>query len=115
MSFKRQYRLNDDAIRAIKEIQRLMKEDTSHKSEIEELLTFNPESDESQPKAESMMLEILGDIADAAKVPRDIAYAIRKTGLVVTEKNEDLLDVNQRVAWNAAIAEHHNLHKHKPS
>ena len=114
MSSKRTYRLNDDAIRAIREIQRLMKQDTSHQPEIEELLAFNPESDENQPGAEARMLQILGDIADVAKVPRDIAYAIRKTGLVVTDENKDFLDIYQRAVWNQAVEEYDSLYNRKP-
>jgi hypothetical protein len=41
---------------------------------------------------------MMGEIADAAGLPPDLAYAIRRTGLVVTDRNKDLLDTAQTAA-----------------
>jgi len=48
----------------------------------------------------------MGDIADSAGLAPDLAFAIRKTGLLVTQRNQDLLDVDQRAAWAEALAEY---------
>ena len=48
----------------------------------------------------------MGDIADAAGLAPDLAFAIRKTGLLVTQRNQDALDDDQRAAWNEAITEY---------
>jgi len=87
MSNKRAYRLNGDAIQAIKEIQ---------------------ESDAIQP-AEAKIKEIMGEVADAAGLPPDLAYAIRRTALLITDRNRDSLDSAQTAAWKEALAEYQML------
>ncbi len=84
MTHKRDYRFNEEAIHAIKEIQRLVEQpDTT--SDVDALLSFDPESDIADPVQEARLRGMLGDVADSANIPRDIAYAIRQTGLVVTD------------------------------
>jgi len=51
----------------------------------------------------------MGDIADAAGLAPDLAFAIRKTGLLVTQRNQDRLDDDQRAAWTEALAEYKML------
>src|ERR1043165_4687127 len=70
MSIKRAYRLNDDATQAIKEIQRRLGVTSAGIAAPDHPLSFDPESEAMQP----------GKIADAAGLPRDLAYAIRKPG-----------------------------------
>lgn len=115
MCSKRNYRLNDDAIRAIKEIQRLLRQTSGDNSGPDGPLAFDPESDLPQPIAEAKILAMMGDTADAAGLAPDLAYAIRKTGLLVTDRNQDLLDDDQRTAWSAAIAEYEILYKRGPN
>jgi hypothetical protein len=59
---------------------------------------FDPDSTESQPAAERKIKSLMGDIADAAGLAPDLAFAIRKTGLLVTQRNQDTLDDDQRAA-----------------
>jgi hypothetical protein len=54
---------------------------------------------------------MMGEIADAAGLPPDLAYAIRRTGLVITDRNKDILDSAQTAAWNDALAEYQMLMK----
>jgi hypothetical protein len=61
--------------------------------------------------AEAKIREMMGELADAAGLPPDLAYAIQRTGLVVTDRNKDLLDSAQNAAWNDAIAEYQMLMK----
>jgi hypothetical protein len=70
---------------------------------------FDPESDELQPSAEAKLKERMGDVADFVGLPPDIAYAIRKTMLVVSDMGKHLLDDAQREAWNEAIEEYNRL------
>ncbi len=51
----------------------------------------------------------MGDVADYVGLAPDLAYAIRKTGLVVVGSSQHLLDDDQRAAWNAAIEEYNRL------
>jgi hypothetical protein len=110
MSNKRAYRLNDDAIQAIKEIQQRLRVTSRGILGPDDPLSFDPESDAMQP-AEAKIREMMGKIADAAGLSPDLAYAIRRTGLVVTDRNEDLLDSAQTAAWNDALAEYQMLMK----
>jgi hypothetical protein len=73
-------------------------------------LSFDPESDAMHP-AEAKIKEMMGEIADASGLPPDLAYAITRTGLLVTDRNKDLLDSAQTAAWNDALAEYQMLMK----
>ena len=115
MSPKRRYRLNDDAIRAIKELQRVLRQASGDNPDPDGPLAFDPESDVMQPLAEAIIREMMGDTADAAHLSPDLAYAIRKTGLLVTDRNQDLLDDDQRAAWTEALAEYERLLHHGPN
>ena len=53
----------------------------------------------------------MGDIADRMGLDPDIAYAIRKTGLLVAERSKHLLDDAQLAAWNEAIDEYVRMAK----
>ena len=59
--------------------------------------------------AEAKIKEMMGKIAVAAGLPPDLAYAIRRTGLLVTARNRDVLDSAQTAAWNDAIGEYQML------
>jgi hypothetical protein len=110
MSNKRAYRLNDDAIRAIKEIQQRLRVTSPGVAGPDDPLSFDPESDAMQP-AEAKIKEMMGEIADAAGLPLDLAYAIRRTALLVTDRNRDSLDSAQTAAWKDALAEYQILMK----
>jgi hypothetical protein len=106
MSSSNTYRLNDEALNAIRELRRRFREEVGRDPGPEDPCAFDPDSTEPQPAAEARIKEIMGDIADAAGLDPDLAFAIRKTGLLVTQRNQDALDEGQRAAWNEAIAEY---------
>lgn len=103
---ERRYRLNDDALRAIRELRRRFKDETGRDPGPDDACGFDPDSDDPQPVAEVRIKSLMGDIADAAGLAPDLAFAIRRTGLLVTKMNEDALDDNQREAWKEALAEY---------
>jgi hypothetical protein len=109
MTNHRRYRLNPDAIHAIKELQKQLRANSLHDSGFDEALSFDPESDALQSGAEAKIREMMGDVADRARLAPDLAYAIRKTGLLVTDRNKHLLDDDQKAVWNDAIAEYERL------
>jgi hypothetical protein len=111
MSAKRTYRLNADAIAAIRQLQKTILTQLPGESGFEDVLAFDPESDVPQPATEAKIREMMGDTADAMKLAPDLAYAIRKTGLVVTDKNKHLLDDDQVAAWCEALEEYVLLSK----
>ena len=106
VSHDKRYRLNDDALRAIRELRRLFREETGRDPGSDDACGFDPDSDDPQPIAEARIKSLMGDIADAAGLAPDLAFAIRRTGLLVTKMNEDALDDDQREAWKEALAEY---------
>ena len=103
---QRTYRFNADAIHAIKSLQNRIRSEAPDDPTLIEALNFDPESDVQQPEAEAKIRELMGDVADYAGLAPDLAYAIRKTGLLVTDRSKHLLDDDQLAAWNAAIEEY---------
>lgn len=103
------YRLNDDALDTIRELRRRFKRETGRDPGPDDPCGFDPDSDEPQPEAEERIKSFMGDIADAAGLAPDLAFAIRKTGLLVTKDNQDGLNEDQRVAWKHALAEYESL------
>jgi hypothetical protein len=61
--------------------------------------------------SEAKIREMRAEIADAAGLPPYLAYAIRRPGLLVTDRNKDLLDSTQTAARNEALAEYQLLMK----
>jgi len=109
MPSKRKYRLNAEAIAAIREIQKMVRAKFSSDRYFDDVLAFDPESDAPQPSAEAKIRTRMGDVADAVGFAPDLAYAIRKTGLMVTDRGKHLLDDAQLTAWNEAIDEYKRL------
>ena len=103
------YRLNGDAVAAIRELRVRFKKETGRDPGPDDPCGFDPDSDEPQPEAEERIKSLMGDIADAAGLAPDLAFAIRKTGLLVTKDNQDGLNEDQRVAWKHALAEYESL------
>jgi hypothetical protein len=98
--------LNDEALNAIREFRRRFREQTGRDPGPNDDCAFDPDSAEPQPAAEARIKSIMGDIADAADLSPDLAFAIRKTGLLVTQRNQDTLDDDQRAVWTDALAEY---------
>jgi hypothetical protein len=94
MSNRKSYRLNDDALNAIRELRRRFREQTGRDPGPDDDYAFDPDSAEPQPAAEARIKSIMGDIADAAGLSPDLAFAIRKTGLLVTQRNK-----GTRIHW----------------
>jgi hypothetical protein len=109
MSNRNNYRLNDDALNAIRELRRRFREEMGRDPGPDDDCAFDPDSAEPQPTAEAKIKSVMGDIADAAGLAPDLAFAIRKTGLLVTQRNQDGLDDDQRAAWTEALAEYKML------
>ncbi len=109
MSSAKAYRWNDEALNAIRELRRRFREKTGRDPGPDDDCAFDPDSGEAQPAAEAKIKSIMGDIADSAGLAADLVFAIRKTGLLVTQRNQDGLDDDQRAAWNEALAEYEML------
>lgn len=106
MSDTKTYRFNTEALDAIRELRRRFRRETGRDPGPDDECAFDPDSDEPQPEAEARIKSFMGDIADAAGLTPDLAFAIRKTGLLVTQSNQNGLDENQRAAWEEALAEY---------
>jgi len=106
MSDTKMYRFNTEALDAIRELRRLFRREMGRDPDPGDPCGFDPDLNEPQPEAEARIKSFMGDIADAAGLAPDLAYAIRKTGLLVTKNNQDGLEENQRAAWKEALAEY---------
>jgi hypothetical protein len=103
---KRSYRLNDDALEAIRDMRRLFRQETGRDPGPDDPCGFDPDSYKPQPAAEARIKSLMGDIANSAGLAPDLAFAIRRTGLLVTQENQDRLDEDQLTAWKEALAEY---------
>ena len=106
MSAPKTYRLNGDALAAIRELRSRFRKEVGREPCPDDACAFDPDSEDPQLDARERIKSVLGDIADAAGLAPDLAFAIRKTGLLVTHRNQGALDDDQRAAWNDAIAEY---------
>jgi hypothetical protein len=70
---------------------------------------FDPEKDTPTPiDADAVDREIIQAMVRAGIRP-EIIYAYKKTGLILTEANEDKVLPEDRVAWDQAIEEYFRL------
>lgn len=106
MRDSRTYRLNKEALEAIRELRRRFRKEVGREPGSDDPCAFDPDSEDPQLEARERVKSVMGDIADAAGLAPDLAFAIRKTGLLVTQRNQDALDDDQRAAWNEAITEY---------
>lgn len=106
MSVSRSYRLNDDALEAIRELRRRFRTEIGREPGAHDSCAFDPDRDDPQLEARERIKSLMGDIADLAGVAPDLTFAIRRTGLLVTQRNQDQLDENQLTAWKDALAEY---------
>ncbi len=71
---------------------------------------FDPEADTPQPYPEHRFHEDWSELMDEAArrgaIPAELAYAAKKTGLLVTEKNRKKLSKQQVKAWDDAVQEY---------
>jgi hypothetical protein len=111
MPIKRTYRLNADAILAVRNLQNVIRVKFPGDPDFDDVLAFDPESDTPQPAVEEKIRKMMGDTADSMGLDADIAHAIRKTGLLITDRGKHLLDDDQLSAWNEAIDEYVRLSK----
>lgn len=79
--------------------------------EFADVLEFDSHSETPQPEVEEKIRNMMGDTADRAGFPPEIAWAIRKTGLLVSTSGLHLLDEHQLAAWNAALEEYARMTK----
>ena len=74
---------------------------------------FDPHSDQPLPLGRAALNEMWERLADAMVCQREItpetAYAMKKTGLLVTEETIGLLRDAELHKWNAALEEYRNV------
>jgi len=70
MQSKRKYRLNAEAIAAIRQVQKAVREKFAGDPYFDDVLAFDPESDEPNPSAEAKIRERMGDVAERMGLAR---------------------------------------------
>ena len=80
-----------------------------------DLIFFDPHLDQPLPLGRDKLNEMWERLADAmvcqGEITRETAYAIKKTGLLVTEQTKDLLRDAELDQWNAALKEYRNAER----
>jgi integrase len=101
--------LNAEAQRAIHEKLRKFREKFGRDAGPEDPIFFDPDVDTPQPISTAGLDEMTGQILSAAGkagVRPELIYAMRKTGRIVTESNQQLLTDDELQEWQDAIEEY---------
>jgi hypothetical protein len=86
--------LNDEVTAALDEQKRRFREKFGRDAGAEDPIFFDPDADTPQPISKAGLDEMTGQIlstAGKAGVRPELIYAMRKTGKIVTESNQQLL------------------------
>lgn len=79
---------------------------------------FDPHADEPAPLPEEARNQMWERLADAmvcqGEMTAETAYAMKKTGLLVTEQTEHLLSQAQRDVWRSALEDFRGTTRNKP-
>lgn len=74
---------------------------------------FDPHSDQPAPLGREALNETWDRMADAmvrqGEITPETAYAMKKTGLLVTDQTKDLLSNAELGEWNDAVQEYRNV------
>jgi integrase len=101
--------LNAEAQRAIQEQLRKFREKFGREAGPEDPIFFDPDADTPQPISKAGLDEMTGQILSAAGksgIRPELIYAMRKTGRIVTESNQQLLTDDELHEWQDAIEEY---------
>jgi hypothetical protein len=66
---------------------------------------FDPRSGFPLPLAVDELQRDILILMHRARIPPDLIYAYLRTGLIVTQDNQEYISAGDRDAWNRAIAE----------
>ena len=75
----------------------------------DDLLIFDPDAPEPRPLSAEAVERAAGDAAVAAGIRPEFAYAIQKTGMLVSEENHHLFSADDLAEWQAALEEGRRL------
>jgi len=67
---------------------------------------FEHDADTPQPMSAESYTQRLAEACEAAGIAPRLAYAVKKTGLIMGEENRDRFSEEQRRAWDDAVAEY---------
>ena len=101
--------LNAEAQQAIQEQLRKFREKFGRDAGPEDPIFFDPDADTPQPISKAGLDEMTSQILSAAGkagVRPELIYAMRKTGRIVTESNQQLLTDDELQEWQDAIEEY---------
>lgn len=76
---------------------------------------FDPDADTPEPLEMDPIRRLVVDAMVQAGTKPEVVYAFSKTGLIVTDMNQDNLSLEQLAEWDAAIAEYQEQTKGEDS
>ena len=104
--------LNAEAQRLIQQRRRKFREKFGREPRPEDPLFFDPDAEIPQPISEAQQDESMAQILSAAGragIRPELIYAMKKTGRMVTQWNQDLLTDQELQEWQEAIGEYFAL------
>lgn len=114
MASKRLTTLDPEEIGAAEHFKQLFREKFGRDPGPGDPLLFDPDADTPQEMSKDKLGQVLAEIAAAAGLAPHFIYAMRKTGLLVTKRNEHAIPKEALDEWNRAIDEYLRMEKKIP-
>lgn len=109
MAYKK-IRLNKEAKAAIEHQLLAFRKKFGREPGPDDPIFFDPDADTPQPYPEQKLTgnwnEMFDEAVRTAAIPPELAYACKKTGLIVTESNKRMFSKEQLQEWNDAVQEY---------
>jgi len=99
--------LNSQAVDALQESFRaLFRHKFGREPRPDDPVVFDPDADTPQHLPEEKHQQLLAEMGKAAGLPPHFVYAMRQTGVIVTERNECIMPKQKIEQWKSAIDEY---------
>lgn len=114
MASKRLIKLDPQEIGGTEHFKQLFREKFGRDPGPDDPLLFDPDADTPQEMSKDKLGQVLAEIAAAAGLAPHFIYAMRRTGLIVTKRNERTIPKEKLDEWNRAIDEYLQLERKIP-
>jgi hypothetical protein len=106
----RRVRMSPEMIQMLEEQREAFKKKFGREPRPEDPVIYDEDCDEPTPLSEEKIHEVMINALVAANARPEIVYAVRKTGMLVTETNRHLISREDWKAWKDAVEEYRRLH-----
>ena len=106
----RRVRMSPEMIQMLEEQREAFKKKFGREPRPEDPVIYDEDCDEPTPLSEDKIQNLLVGALLQANARPEIVYAVRKTGMLVSEANRHLLSRAEWKEWKDAIEEYRRLH-----